>query len=1050
MNVRSKHIAIWAIEPARRRQLLEQSITDIIGCLGYDRISVRSERSGMEMIGHHRTEHKELLAVCRDSQAPIGVNEIRRLAPRVQSGQKLWPSTTELIGYCISLSGFTANALAASRETSAAVVLMDSTAIQETLVASRLVVSAEDAIEAAERYVASLKDATVANSGPTLAIMKFGWTWTVDIVRKDVSFGTLLVHADGGCLDLESAQAALADGVNRGARALGPSAHPHAMFAVDDIERRALDRYRAYLSAEFGFITLEGMPADQEAGSKRLVLESLYVPTHLVPVGDRHAGTLDRGEDGTEGAGGRHPTILASPREWITAGQALTQSTRLAVLSPPGGGKSTLIKRLATAYVRDEGPASLADDLPPGPWLPVVIRCRELGDAASKSIGEIIEQVAVRAEMRDAHEAMQTLILRALRAGEVLLLVDGLDEISPETRRIDFVRHLTTFLSVYPVAKAIVTSREAGFRLVAGMLATVCEQYTVSEFDDNDIRQLTVAWHREVVGSSESVTAEAMSLAEAVIANDRVRRLAVNPLLLTTLLLVKRWVGELPQRRSVLYGKAIEVLLMTWNVEGHERIELDEAIPQLAFLAYTMMAEAVQRVSRTRLRDILAESRHQMRDLLSFARIGIGDFVDRIEDRSSLLVLMGHDIEDGELRAFYEFKHLTFQEYLAARAVAEGFIPGGDDRTEVDGLLSPHFSDPQWREVIPLVAVLSGRRASSLIRALIRASQAETGFAFGRSGVPAQSSSLLARCIADEVQLPPEMLAEAIEWTVRRGAGKPDRHFDDILTSKYGAFMRERLRVMLGADNVGAYGIANALADVAARDVLSMRRGEFDWPVPTEVLVRCKELIASSDLHDHILGLQAIMLIAYHSKAWERRAERRNPDSTGILVWLAELVDVVGQDLHDEHEVVRVSAAWALAWLGLSGCVTLLQATRFLPILAMMWCRTGDLYVGRQFAWTIAAMPFVADSNWRLSCDDPASELYQFLHDEIESDLHVGTNRRAAATIVGYYMRDVWRAEELKPLMSAHKIERAWERGPAYDAIASLLGVEIDTSDDDR
>ena len=72
--------------------------------------------------------------------------------------------------------------------------------------------------------------------------------------------------------------------------------------------------------------------------------------------------------------------------------------------------------------------------------------------------------------------------------------------------------------------------------------------------------------------------------------------LAVNPLLLTTLLLVRRWIGELPRRRSILYAKAIEVLLMTWNVEGHEPIDDEEAVPQLAYLALRMLSENKKQV----------------------------------------------------------------------------------------------------------------------------------------------------------------------------------------------------------------------------------------------------------------------------------------------------------------------------------------------------------------------------------------------------------------------------------------------------------------------
>jgi hypothetical protein len=47
----------------------------------------------------------------------------------------------------------------------------------------------------------------------------------------------------------------------------------------------------------------------------------------------------------------------------------------------------------------------------------------------------------------------------------------------------------------------------------------------------------------------------------------------------------------------VLYGKAIEVLLMTWNVEGHAPLDQEEVLPQLEFVAFTMMNEGEKRIS---------------------------------------------------------------------------------------------------------------------------------------------------------------------------------------------------------------------------------------------------------------------------------------------------------------------------------------------------------------------------------------------------------------------------------------------------------------------
>jgi predicted NACHT family NTPase len=81
-------------------------------------------------------------------------------------------------------------------------------------------------------------------------------------------------------------------------------------------------------------------------------------------------------------------------------------------------------------------------------------------------------------------------------------------------------------------------------------------------------------------------------------------------------------------------------------------------------------------------------------------------------------MMSGHDVVDGTLTEFYEFRHLTFQEYLAAKGIVEGWYPNRKETDTIVSLLEPHFGDEQWREVIPLGAVLAGRKADPLIARL--------------------------------------------------------------------------------------------------------------------------------------------------------------------------------------------------------------------------------------------------------------------------------------------------------------------------------------------
>ena len=344
-----------------------------------------------------------------------------------------------------------------------------------------------------------------------------------------------LIHSDGTPLARALAEEVIASdrdcaGIMHTFICLNPA--PQLVVDSPALIEEALAAYRQYIANECGDIQLDGLPADSEVGSRHLRLENLFVPLHL---------------DVKIQLGGE---VAIQSRQPV--GTLLEGTPRLALLAAPGSGKSTLIKRLAVAYTDSERLGQGTDDLPQRFWLPLFVRCRELRDLARGSFAQLLDFLSQRELVRQHATVFRAHVDRELLAGNVLLLVDGLDEISDPGDRAAFVCTLRSALQAYPKIGFVVTSREAGFRHVAAHLAPICTHAALSPFDEDDIRRLCVAWHREVIGDTEKVIADAERLATSIVQNDRIRRLAVNPLLLTTLLLVKRWVGALPTRRAVL------------------------------------------------------------------------------------------------------------------------------------------------------------------------------------------------------------------------------------------------------------------------------------------------------------------------------------------------------------------------------------------------------------------------------------------------------------------------------------------------------------------
>jgi HEAT repeat protein len=150
-------------------------------------------------------------------------------------------------------------------------------------------------------------------------------------------------------------------------------------------------------------------------------------------------------------------------------------------------------------------------------------------------------------------------------------------------------------------------------------------------------------------------------------------------MLLTTLALVKRKVGKLPKRRTKLYSEAVAVLL-NWNPRFYETIDEEEAIPQLEYLAYEMCRRGVQQLKEEEVLDLLDKLRHEYPNVRAIRRRESKAFLELLEARSSILIKSGiHWLSQGRKgKAVWEFRHLTFQEYLAARALLDGRYPGRD------------------------------------------------------------------------------------------------------------------------------------------------------------------------------------------------------------------------------------------------------------------------------------------------------------------------------------------------------------------------------------
>lgn len=530
---------------------------------------------------------------------------------------------------------------------------------------------------------------------------------------------------------------------------------------------KLLQDYRAFLLKDCGQMTIEGVRADMDIAQRRFDLERLFVPVNVLPAPPEIPDTdPQRGQKLLE--------WHEKNKEPLPFGGVFAKHNRLALLALPGGGKTLLLKRLAVAYADSARRPASTDALPDLDLTPVLIRCREWREHIHRPFLTLLNNIS-DITGQPSLIGLSAALIPLFKRGRILLLVDGLDEIHDDALRATFVDHLEAFLGEYQLTRLVVTSREAGFSLVAPSLARFCERWRVAPLDSYGITALCEHWHRIMTGDSPEARAESQEVAELLLRNEALRRLAENPLLLTMLLVVKRSAGRLPSDRVTLYGRAVEVLLDTWNIKGHDRLNPKEAVPQLACVAFQLLCEGKQTATEKELLTLLEEAREKVPQIRRYATGTPQEFLKRVELRSSLLVEVGHQAEGGRTVPFYQFRHLTFQEYLAAVAAAEGHYLGYDKSDTVLTPLEKHLTADEWKEVIPMSAVLARKQAEPLMGALVQRGntvreQLEASEDFpGRDEwvtyppkLPAPAARL-AQCLVEEAEAAPETLTAALQ-----------------------------------------------------------------------------------------------------------------------------------------------------------------------------------------------------------------------------------------------------------------------------------------------
>lgn len=1026
---------------------------DLFFSLGYDNLELDVATSGRELDiqGDHRFEPRRLVAECKAHASTIGGGDVNKfLGVLTRERKKHYPR--DVTGYFVSLGGFTGTCIQQEAESGdSAIILFNGEKVIEELQRGRVIVRLEEATERAGRCAESNGLADFQLEKVEIIGHAIGYLWVVYFSRNKELSHFIFIHADGTPISKAVAEAVIeTDQLNGGDLHALTYLIPPIAKDTHQLKEDTFAEYKNWLGAECGYIQLDGLPADSDLSATKLKLEKLFVPLKAIykkkfiqltqhdfdfdqiDLAEVEISESDEVETELESSFEENNDIDTSDMEFdselITEsiGSLLEKEHHLAILASPGGGKSTLVKRLATAYSFPGRRLEVADGLPDIDWLPLYLRCRDLRDRSHRPVLELLHGIAAFANMSEEHaKCFRSGVSDALRSGRALLLVDGIDEISEESARRAFAQNLRTFIAMFPNAALVVTSRVAGFRDIAGVIAGTCQQIEIAPLDRDDVSRLCVSWHSEVVADTEKVRKEAAELADQIWRNQHIRSLVENPLLLTTLLVVKRSNGEIPPSRAELYSEAVRVLVRTWNVEGYAPLDERETLARLSYVACAMTQRGIQLIGNTALIKLLHEAAKEMEPELQFAKVSPAEFIQRIEYRSSLLMQTGYQKIDEELQPVFEFRHLTFQEYLAAKGFVGEQYPGRNEEASLVELFSPHIEDERWQEVIPLATVLAGRKAEPIIKKMIEESgRIEMEWNAFRRNDARRVVNLLGKCLVEDVTLTPGTLRDALtEIALKLSHRIPNSLFESLLIGKFGSTLRNLIEEGFYSNGENWTYFSSALSEVYRIDLAIAQTNLLGEKFCEEL----SDFLLFGDRMEKVRAALLLMLVAYQSRDDESKvASLLRPHSK--KVWSGFLDMLRSGDLPSAQ-----AASWALAWFGTARVWPQPIDQEIIKNLFRLWHDEKASELVRMAAWAFNSHPLHARDSIPLDFWGDCDAWLESQWTEAN-----GNSRGDAALTLGWYRRAPWTDDELVNMISKPQGRRNIRDGNTRELLASL------------
>ncbi len=353
--------------------------------------------------------------------------------------------------------------------------------------------------------------------------------------------------------------------------------------------------------------------------------------------------------------------------------EVATHYPRLMVLGKPGSGKSTFLRHLAVACCKGE---FLAD------CIPILIELRNINACEFNLLNYIHQEF----DLADEEQTKQI-----LKQGKVLILLDGLDEVTGQSRREvqDHIYKFSQFQHYYK-NRFILTCRTQTLKYISDKF----EPVEVADFNLEQVEIFAYNWFTALAETPEQGAELTVKFLDKLRLpeNKQTAELAVTPILLSLTCWVFNDFKDLPAKRSDLYEKGINLLLEKWDEKRGVRREVESEVYQTLSVG-----------EKKKLLSYLAARKFEQKRYVLFEQGELQGYIAEylgISTEDSEAVLDALAAQYGLLieraQGFWSFSHLTFQEYFTAKWFC--------DRAARDGWgnLVKHVTAKHWREVFLL------------------------------------------------------------------------------------------------------------------------------------------------------------------------------------------------------------------------------------------------------------------------------------------------------------------------------------------------------------